>query len=169
MEGIGYSFLSPILYVLSFQKKTQDVVQLVRWARKHKIALIPSGGRTGLSGGATAERKEVIVSFEKMNKLIEFNEFEETLCVQPGMITKEVQKQAVERELFMPISFSAEGSSQIGGNVATNAGGIHVIQYGLMRRWVRGIQVGYRERRYIKLRETSYKRFKQATIFFSCL
>ena len=56
-----------------------------------------------------------------------------TLRVQPGMITQEVQKQAEERGLFMPISFSAEGSSQIGGNVATNAGGIHVIQYGLMR------------------------------------
>ena len=124
-----------------FPKKTQDLVHLVHWARKHKTALVPSGGRTGLSGGAAAEHKEVVVSFEKMNQLIEFNEFESTLRVQPGMITQEVQRQAEERGLFMPISFSAEGSSQIGGNTATNAGGIHVIQYGLMRQWIRGLQV----------------------------
>ena len=124
-----------------FPKETQDVVHLVHWARKYKTALVPSGGRTGLSGGATAEHKEVIVSFEKMNQLIEFNEFESTLRVQPGMITQEVQRQAEERGLFMPISFSAEGSSQIGGNAATNAGGIHVIRYGLMRQWIRGLQV----------------------------
>ena len=134
-------FFKPDPLCVVFPKKTQDVVQLVHWARKHKTALVPSGGRTGLSGGATAEHKEVIVSFEKMNQLIEFNEFESTLRVQPGMITQEVQRQAEEKGLFMPISFSAEGSSQIGGNVATNAGGIHVIRYGLMRRWIRGIQV----------------------------
>lgn len=124
-----------------FPKTTKDVVQLVHWARKNKVPLVPSGGRTGLSGSATAVNGEIIVSFEKMNRMIDFNEFEETLTVQPGMITKSVQQLAQERGFFMPISFSAEGSSHIGGNVATNAGGIHVIRYGLMRNWVKGIQV----------------------------
>lgn len=64
--------------------------------------MIPSGGRTGLSGSATAENKEVIVSFEKMNRVIEFNEFEETVTVESGVITQEVQKIATEKDLFSP-------------------------------------------------------------------
>ena len=138
-DWIGLFKPKPSLIV--FPKTTKDLVCLVRWARKHKIGLTPSGGRTGLSGGATAVNKEVVVSFEKMNRIIEFNEFEETLTVEPGVITKEVQKTAELKGLFMPISFSAEGSSQIGGNIATNAGGIHVIRYGLTRNWVRGLKV----------------------------
>ena len=144
LEFYGKDWLSlfkanPSLIV--FPKTTKQVVQLVHWARKHKTALVPSGGRTGLSGGATALNKEVIVSFDKMNQLIQFNPLETTLQVQPGMITKELQNKAEEQNLFFPISFSAEGSSQIGGNIASNAGGLHVIQYGPMRRWVRGLEV----------------------------
>ena len=138
-DWIGLFHPAPSLIV--FPKTTQDLMRLVRWARKHKIGLTPSGGRTGLSGGAAAVNKEVVVSFEKMNRIIEFNEFEETLTVEPGVITKEVQKTAAEKGFFMPISFAAEGSSQIGGNIATNAGGIHVIRYGLTRNWVRGLKV----------------------------
>ena len=138
-DWIRYFNPNPLCIV--FPKKESEVKDLVKWAQKHKIVLVPSGGRTGLSGSATAENKEVVVSFEKMNRVIEFNEFEETLTVEPGVITQEVQKIAEEKGLFFPISFAAEGSSQVGGNVATNVGGIHVIQYGMMRRWVRGIKV----------------------------
>lgn len=135
------SFVKADPLCVVFPQKTNDVVRLVQWARKYKIPLVPSGGRTGLSGSAAALKKEAVVSFEKMNQLIEYNSFEETLRVQPGVITKDLQKQAEERGLFFPISFSAEGSSQIGGNIATNAGGIHVIRYGLMRQWVKSLEV----------------------------
>lgn len=131
--------INPSLIV--FPQNAEDVLQLVKWARKHKIALVPSGGRTGLSGAAVASQQEVVVSFEKMNQLIEWNPAEETLTVEAGCITKEVQKWALERGFFFPVSFAAEGSSQIGGNVATNAGGVHVIQYGSTRNWVRGLEV----------------------------
>ncbi len=131
--------VNPSLVV--FPQNAEDVVQLVKWARKYKVALVPSGGRTGLSGAAVASQLEVIVSFEKMNQLIEWNEAEETFTVEAGCITKEVQKWAMDRGFFFPVSFAAEGSSQIGGNVATNAGGVHVIQYGSTRNWVRGLEV----------------------------
>ena len=135
------SLYKPQALGLVFPKKTEEVVQLVKWAIRNKIHLIPSGGRTGLSGGATALHKEMIVSFEKMNQLIEWNELEETITVEAGFITSEMQRVAKEKGYYFPISFAAEGSSQIGGNVATNAGGVHVIRYGMMREWVRGLEV----------------------------
>ena len=135
------SFYTPNASAVVFPKKTQDVVQLIWWAIQNKVALIPSGGRTGLSGGATALHKEVIVSFEKMNQLIEWNDLEETFTVEAGFITSELQRIAKEKGYYFPISFAAEGSSQIGGNVATNAGGVHVIRYGMIRKWVRSLEV----------------------------
>ena len=134
-------FFTPDPALVVFPKTTDEVKKLVDWARENKTPLIPSGGRTGLSGGASALKKEVIVSFEKMKSLLEFNEFDGTLTVEAGMVTKEVQNLAEEKGFFMPISFAAEGSSQIGGNAATNAGGIHVIHYGHFRRWILGLKV----------------------------
>ena len=133
-------FYKPNPSLAVFPKTTEEAAQLVQWARRNKTALVPSGGRTGLSGGAVAIQKEVIVSFEKMNQLIEFNKFEGVMTMQAGMITQEVQRIAEEHGYFMPISFSAEGSSHIGGNTATNVGGIHVIHYGHIRRWIVGLK-----------------------------
>lgn len=124
-----------------FPESTDDVVKIVHWARKHKIALVPSGGRTGLSGAACAVQGEVVVSFERMNKMIEFNETDATVKIQPGMITEELQNFAIEKGLLYPVDFAASGSSQMGGNIATNAGGIKVVRYGLTRDWVVGLKV----------------------------
>ncbi|MCY4512501.1 MAG: FAD-binding oxidoreductase [Bdellovibrionales bacterium] len=124
-----------------FPKSTEDVVHIVNWAKSHKISLIPSGGRTGLSGGATALKGELVVSFDKMNHLSDFNPVEQTVLVEPGVVTQTLQEFALERDCFFPVSFAAEGSSQIGGNIATNAGGVHVIRYGTMRQSVLGLEV----------------------------
>lgn len=124
-----------------FPQSTEDVVQIVKWARQHKIGLVPSGGRTGLSGAACAINNEVIVSFEKMNQVIEFNETESSVKIQPGFITEELQNFAKSKGLYYPVDFAARGSSQIGGNIATNAGGIKVVRYGLTRDWVIGLKV----------------------------
>ncbi|MGI9549222.1 MAG: FAD-binding oxidoreductase [Bdellovibrionales bacterium] len=124
-----------------FPKTTQEVVQIIHWAKKQKVKLIPSGGRTGLSGGSTALKKEVVVSFDKMNQISDFNSWEQTVCVEAGVITKTLQDYAREQNLYFPVSFASEGSSQIGGNIATNAGGVHVIRYGSMRQQVLGLEV----------------------------
>lgn len=127
--------------LIIFPKNTHEVVEIIQLANKEKIKIIPSGGRTGLSGGATAIQNEVILSLEKMNHEIQFNEKEQTIEVQAGMITQILQEKASEKELYFPIDFAATGSSQIGGNIATNAGGIHVIHYGMIRNWVTGLKV----------------------------
>lgn len=124
-----------------FPNSRQNVEDIVGWALEFNFSLVPSGGRTGLSGSAVAQNKEVIISFERMNQILDFNSAEQSLKVQPGVITKKVQEWAKEKSLYFPISFAAEGSSQIGGNVSTNAGGVHVIRYGSMRKWVLALEV----------------------------
>ncbi len=135
------SYFEGMASLVLFPKSTNEVTEILQLANKENIKIIPSGGRTGLSGGATATQKEVILSLEKMNQEIRFNEEEQTIEVQAGMITQILQEKANEKGGYFPIEFAATGSSQIGGNIATNAGGIHVIHYGMMRDWVTGLKV----------------------------
>lgn len=127
--------------VVLFPQSKKNVEDIVKWAIQFNVSLVPSGGRTGLSGAAVAQNKEVILSFERMNQILEFNKIEQSLKVQPGMITQSIQEFAQSKSLYFPLSFASEGSSQIGGNVATNAGGVHVIRYGSLRKWILGLEV----------------------------
>ena len=123
-----------------FPKSSADLVFIVQWARQYKHKLVASGGRTGLSGGAVALQSEAVVSFDKMNRILDFNPLDQTISVEAGCITQTVQEFARSKGLYFPISFSAEGSSQIGGNIASNAGGVHVLRYGTMRKTVLGLE-----------------------------
>lgn len=124
-----------------FPNDHEDVVEIVRWANETKTALVPSGGRTGLSGGACAVKNEVVVNFDRFNKIKSFDPLENTLVCEAGVITEEIQKWAEENDLYYPVDFAARGSSHIGGNIATNAGGIKVLRYGLTRNWVTALKV----------------------------
>jgi len=124
-----------------FPESTEQVQALVRYANEHQIALVPSGGRTGMSGGALAANGELIVSFERMNQILHFDPIEASVRCQPGVITQTLQEFARDKNLYYPVDFGSRGSSQIGGNIATNAGGIKVIRYGLTRNWVSGLKV----------------------------
>ncbi len=135
------TYYTIIASAVLFPQSTEDVVKIVLWAIKNKIALVPSGGRTGLSGAACATNSEVIVSFEKMNQILEFNQIESSVRIQPGLVTEDLQNFALEKNLYYPVDFAATGSSQMGGNIATNAGGIKVVRYGMTRDWVIGLTV----------------------------
>jgi FAD/FMN-containing dehydrogenase len=124
-----------------FPESVDDVVALVRLANAEGLALVPSGGRTGLSGGAVAGNGEVVVSFDRMNRILDFEPAERLVTCQPGVITQTLQEYAAERGLYYPVDFASAGSSHIGGNIATNAGGIKVIRYGLTREWIAGLTV----------------------------
>lgn len=124
-----------------FPESVEQVQQLVRLANEIDLKLVPSGGRTGLSGGAVAAHQEVVVSFDRMNRICEFNAVDRTLTVEAGVVTQRLQEAAAEHGLYYPVDFASAGSSQIGGNIATNAGGIQVIRYGMTREWVRGLKV----------------------------
>ena len=124
-----------------FPESIDQIVKLVKRAPEWGVALVPSGGRTGLSGGAVAPNQEIVVSLDRMNKILGFFETDKIVHCQAGLVTQQLQDFATDRGLFYPVDFSSSGSSQIGGNIATNAGGIRVIRYGMTRRWVAGLTV----------------------------
>jgi FAD/FMN-containing dehydrogenase len=124
-----------------FPESNEQVVEIVRYAIKAGLQLVPSGGRTGLSGGAVASHGEVVVSFDRMHRILDFNAEDRLVRCQAGVVTQVLQEFATQQNLFYPVDFASAGSSQIGGNVATNAGGIKVIRYGLTRDWVAGLRV----------------------------
>jgi len=134
-------FRTPDAAAVVFPRNIDEVAKLVGQAIQHRIPLVPSGGRTGLSGGATAAAGEVVVSFDRMRRILDFNAVDRTLTVEPGVVTQQIQEYATGRNLYYPVSFASEGSSQIGGNIATNAGGIRVLRYGLTRDQVVGLKV----------------------------
>ena len=132
---------APAPSAIVFPKSIEQVQAIVRWANQHQVALVPSGGRTGLSAAAVAANGEVVVAFDYMNQVLGFNEFDRTVVCQPGVITEQLQTFAEEQGLYYPVDFASAGSSQIGGNIGTNAGGIKVIRYGMTRNWVAGLKV----------------------------
>ena len=132
---------TPDASAIVFPASTEEVQAIVQLANAEKIALVPSGGRTGLSAGAVAAHGEVVISFDRMNKMLDFLPADRMVHVQAGMVTAQLQQFADEHELYYPVDFASAGSSQIGGNIATNAGGIKVIRYGMTRAWVLGLTV----------------------------
>ena len=84
---------------------------------------------------------EVVVSFDRMNRILDFSEADRLVHCQAGVVTGALQAFAEEKGLYYPVDFASSGSSQIGGNISTNAGGIKVIRYGLTRDWVAGLKV----------------------------
>ena len=131
----------PAPLAIVFPRSAEQVQAIVLWANRHHMALVPSGGRTGLSAGAVAANGEVVVSFDYMNRIVDFNAFDRTVVCEPGVVTQQLQTFAEEHGLYYPVDFASSGSSQIGGNIGTNAGGIKVIRYGMTRSWVAGLKV----------------------------
>jgi len=134
-------YVAPDPTAILFPKTTEEVQKIIIWARKNHASLVPSGGRTGLSGAAVAPKKEFVVSLEKMNRIVGFDEMDSTVTCEAGVVTEALQNFAKERGMYFPVDFASRGSSHIGGNVATNAGGIKVLKYGLIRNWIAGLKV----------------------------
>ncbi len=132
---------APAPLAIALPASTHEVQEIVRWAIVEGVGIVPSGGRTGLSGGAVAASGELVVSFERMNRVLGFDAVDRILTVQPGLALEALQRAACEHELIYPVDFAARGSCSIGGNIATNAGGIRVIRYGNTREWIAGLKV----------------------------
>ncbi|WP_163769406.1 FAD-linked oxidase C-terminal domain-containing protein [Mycolicibacterium parafortuitum] len=120
--------------------RTEEVQAVLRWASAHKIAVVPRGMGTGLSGGATALDGAIVLSTEKMRD-ITVDPVTRTAVVQPGLLNSEVKKAVAEHGLWYPPDPSSYEICSIGGNVATNAGGLCCVKYGVTTDYVLGLQV----------------------------
>jgi len=123
-----------------FPRSIAEVAAVVRACAGHGVAIVPSGGRTGLAGAATATQGEVVLSLEKMREILAVDTAARTLRCEPGVTLQAVQEAAAAHGLFYPIDYASKGSAQIGGSLATNAGGVKVLRYGLTRDWVLGLK-----------------------------
>ena len=120
---------APAAAAIVFPKTTEQVQAIVLLANEHNVVLTPSGGRTGLSAGAVAANGEIVVSMDKMNQIGQFYPADRMVEVEAGVVTQQLQEFAESKDLYYPVDFASAGSSQIGGNIGTNAGGIKVIRY----------------------------------------
>jgi glycolate oxidase len=121
-------------------RRTEEVQTVLRWATKHGVPVVPRGAGTGLSGGATALNGGIVLSTERMRD-ITVDSVTRTAVTQPGLFNAEVKKTVAEYGLWYPPDPSSFEICSIGGNIATNAGGLCCVKYGVTTDYVLGLQV----------------------------
>lgn len=117
-----------------------EVSELMKYAYKKNIPVTPRGSGTGLCGGAVAINGGIVLSLGKMNRILEIDEENLTITVEPGVLLMDLVKFVIEKDLMYPPD-PGEKSATIGGNVMTNAGGMRAVKYGVTRDYVKGMQV----------------------------
>lgn len=120
---------------------TGRVQDFARWATERGVTLVPRGAGTGVSGGANASEGCLLMSFERMNRIVEVDEAAMLAVVEPGVFNGELKRAAQEVDLWYPPDPSSYEISTLGGNVATNAGGLCCVKYGVTRDYVLGLEV----------------------------
>ncbi len=120
---------------------TDDVAHLVALCARNGVAVTPQGGNTGRVAGQTPLGDSVVISLERMNRIRSIDPQDNALTAEAGTILATIQNAAAQADRLFPLSLGAEGSCQIGGNLAANAGGINVLRYGMARDLVLGLEV----------------------------
>jgi FAD/FMN-containing dehydrogenase len=124
-----------------FPKTTQEVSTIIKWCHQNQQEVVVHGGLTNLVGGTQTQADQLVVSLEKMNRVDAVDSQNRTLTAEAGAILENVLEAAEKQDLFLPLSFGARGSAQVGGVISTNAGGLRVFRYGMTRNWVLGLEV----------------------------
>lgn len=120
---------------------TGEVSAVLKLCTELGQTVVAQGGCTSVVQGAAVESQDLVLSLERMNAIENIDPVGRTATVQAGVILQEVQEAVAKHHLLFPLDLGARGSCTIGGNVATNAGGINVIRYGMMRELVLGLEV----------------------------
>ena len=133
-NGIAGAIIKP--------KSTKEVSNILKYSYEKNISCIPQGGNTGLVGGQIPFNKDhIVISLERLSKIREINIINQTITVEAGLILYNLQKICDENNLLFPLSLASEGSCSVGGNIATNAGGVAVLHYGNTRELVMGLEI----------------------------
>src|SRR5438552_5324217 len=126
---------------VALPRSSEEVAEVVAWCYAHAVAVVPRGGGTGYAGGAVPLEGGVVLSLERLDRVRSFDPLLWRIEVEAGMRTAEVRRVAREGGLLFPPDPGAAEQSQIGGNIATNAGGPHAYKYGVTGKWVTGLEV----------------------------
>lgn len=130
-----------ICKALALPRTTADVIQIMRICHAYDQAVVPHGGLTNVVGGTVTTSREVAMSLERLNVIEEIDEINQTVTVQAGVVLAHLQQKAASHGLLFPVDLGAKGSCMIGGNIASNAGGLQALRYGVMRQQVLGLEV----------------------------
>lgn len=126
---------------LALPRSVEEVAAILRICFAFGQPVVPQGGLTNVVGSAVTSAQEVALSLERMNVIEEIDEVNMTATVQAGVILADLQQAARERSLLFPLDLGAKGSCMVGGNIASNAGGLQALRYGVMRNLVLGLEV----------------------------
>ena len=135
----------------------EEVAAILRFAANNHLVVIPQGGNTSTVGGATPNpesplnARTLILQLSRMNRILAIDAVNSTMTVEAGAVLERVQAAAKEAGKLFPVSFAAQGTAQIGGMLAANAGGVHVVRYGMARRNCLGIEVVLADGRILNL------------------
>lgn len=119
---------------------TAQVSQILQYCNENKLAVVPQGGNTGLVGGGVPVFDEIVVNLGRMNNVRSFDENSGVLVADAGVILEVAEKYLAEKNHVFPLDLGAKGSCQLGGNVATNAGGLRLLRYGSLHGTVLGVE-----------------------------
>jgi len=128
---------------VALPRTCEQVSQVLAACHGARTAVVPQGGNTSYCGGATPDEsgRQLLLSLKRLNRVRGVDPANYSLTAEAGCTLAEVQRAAREAERYFPLSVGSEGSCQIGGNLSTNAGGVHVLRYGMMRDLVLGLEV----------------------------
>jgi len=126
---------------LVMPKSTKQVSQIMKICFKNDQEVIIHGGLTNLVGGTESKKHQLVISLEKMNKIEEIDQKSRTVTVQSGVILENLINSVSDKDLLLPLNFGAKGSAHIGGAISTNAGGLRVLKYGMVRQMILGLEV----------------------------
>lgn len=136
---------------------TQEVSAILALCNKTGTAVVPQGGNTGLVGAQIPFHNEILISLARMNKIRAFDPEDASMITEAGVILSTAQQAAEEKNLLLAPSLASEGSAMLGGLISTNAGGVNVLRYGMIREQVLGLEVVLADGRVLNLLRTLRK------------
>jgi glycolate oxidase len=138
--GFDASGAEALPWAVAWPKNTEEVREAVLYADKHGLSIVPRGAGTGMTGGSVPSRGGIILSFERMQRILEIDTENLNVLVEPGVINGRLQRELERRGLFYPPDPASMNFCTIGGNVAENAGGPRALKYGVTRDYVMGLE-----------------------------
>ncbi|RPF80921.1 MAG: FAD-binding oxidoreductase [Rhodothermaceae bacterium TMED105] len=141
-----------------FPTTTQEVSQILSYCHKHSLHVVPQGGNSSLVGASVPLRDEIVLSFKKMNQILDIDASSYTATVQPGVVLQDLKQATEKHNLFFPLSFGAQHLATVGGFLSTNAGGLNALRYGISRDLCLGLEVVLADGRVLNLESSLRKR-----------